>query len=195
MSLKMTFISGGVRSGKSAFAEKLLVEGAREAQGRLVYIASGRAVDDEMQERIDKHRMDRASQDWVTIEQPTSLEKVLPFIQENDFVLWDCMTTWLANEMYEEQNGTYCLHIKGCMTQKVERLMETIAAIREKASQFVIVSNEVLDELPSIYEETRMYCEWIGLLHQQLVQLADNAIEMDYGMPQYWKKEGQVTVH
>ena len=194
MSGKLTFISGGVRSGKSAFAEKQLVEEAAGSNGRLVYIASGRAVDEEMRHRIEKHKLDRAEEAWLTIEQPVNLEEVLPFIQQNDFVLWDCLTTWLANEMYTEQDGTYCIRVEGCMEKKAARLLETVAAIRKNAAHFVIVSNEVLDEPASAFEETRMYCEWIGMLHQQLVSLSDDAIEMDAGMPLYWKKEGQVTV-
>lgn len=191
---KLTFISGGVRSGKSAFAEKLLVQGAEAARSRLVYIASGRAVDEEMKQRIEKHKLDRAEEEWLTLEQPTELESALAFIQPNDFVLWDCLTTWLANELYTEQDGTYCIHKKGCMEMKAARLMETVAAIREKAAHFVIVSNEVLDEPASIYEETQKYCKWIGELHKHLVKLADDAIEMDSGLSLYWKKEGQVSV-
>lgn len=191
---KLTFISGGVRSGKSAFAERLLVEGAAAVQVRLVYIASGRAVDEEMKQRIEKHKLDRAKEDWLTIEQSVNLEEVLPFIQPNDFVLWDCLTTWLANELYTEHDDTYCIHMEGCMEKKTARLFETVTAIQEKAAHFVIVSNEVLDEPASTYEETRMYCEWIGQLHQHIVKRADDAIEMDYGMPMYWKKEGQVAV-
>lgn len=194
MSGKLTFISGGVRSGKSAFAEKLLVEEAASAQGKLVYIASGRAVDEEMRQRIEKHKVDRAEEDWLTIEQPVDLANAMCFIQPNDFVLWDCLTTWLANEMYEEQDGTYCIRMEGCMENKAARLFETIGAIRKKAAHFVIVSNEVLDEPASKYAETQLYCEWIGKLHQHLVSLSDDAIEMDCGLPMYWKKEGQVAV-
>ncbi|MEZ7172543.1 bifunctional adenosylcobinamide kinase/adenosylcobinamide-phosphate guanylyltransferase [Sporosarcina sp. OR05] len=190
---QLTFISGGVRSGKSAFAERQLVASARVAGGRLVYIASGRAVDKEMQARIEQHQHDRADQQWTTIEQPVSLENVLPFIQPNDFVLWDCLTTWLANEMYEERADTFCIHVPGCMEKKAVQLLETVRQIRERAAHFTIVSNEVLDELPSPLTETQQYSKWIGLLHQQLVHMADDAIEMDYGLPFYWKKEGQVT--
>lgn len=191
---KLTFISGGVRSGKSAFAERLLVEEAANCSGRLVYIASGRAVDEEMKHRIEKHKLDRADASWTTIEQPVDLAGALPFIQPNDFVLWDCLTTWLANELYEEQDGTYCIHKKGCMEQKAVKLLETVEILRNMAAHFVIVSNEVLDEPTSKYEETQTYCKWIGKLHQNLVGTSDNAIEMDCGMPLFWKKEGQVAV-
>lgn len=191
---KLTFISGGVRSGKSAFAEKLLVEEATAVQGRLVYIASGRATDQEMRQRIDRHKLDRATQSWTTIEQQTKLHKTLSSIQPNDFVLWDCLTTWLANELYTEQDGRFCIQTENCMEQKAKKMLETVEQIHSIAAHFVIVSNEVLDEPASIYEETQKYSEWIGKLHQQLVGMSDNAIEMDYGLPQYWKREGQVVV-
>ncbi|MDN4606040.1 bifunctional adenosylcobinamide kinase/adenosylcobinamide-phosphate guanylyltransferase [Sporosarcina highlanderae] len=191
---KLTFISGGVRSGKSAYAEAMLVKGATTAKGRLIYIASGRPVDDEMQHRIEKHKQDRAEQAWITIEQPTNLYEVLPFIQQNDFVLWDCLTTWLANELYTEHDGRFCIQLDGCMEKKAKQMLGTVDLIRSKSAHLVIVSNEVLDEFPSTYDETRKYSEWIGRLHQKLVALSDNAVEMDYGLPQYWKREGEVVV-
>lgn len=194
MSGKLTFISGGVRSGKSAFAEKLLVEKATNYGGRLVYIASGRAVDEEMEQRIEKHKLDRAHASWTTIEQPVDFAGALPFIQPNDFVLWDCLTTWLANELYEKQDGTYCIHQEGCMEQKAVKLLENVEKLRNIAAHFIIVSNEVLDEPTSMFEETQTYCKWIGKLHQNLVGISDDAIEMDCGLPLYWKKEGQVAV-
>ncbi len=185
----LTFICGGVRSGKSAYAEKMLVAEAQKTGGRLVYIASGTATDPEMQARIGRHRRDRAEHKWATLEQPTKLEEVLPFIQTGDYVLWDCVTTWLANELYDGwESGTPCIKIRGCMERKVARLVGTIAAIRAKAAHFVIVSNEVLDDLPPDYAETEIYRRWLGDIHRQLVAKADTAIEMDTGIPTFWKK-------
>ncbi|WP_342513274.1 bifunctional adenosylcobinamide kinase/adenosylcobinamide-phosphate guanylyltransferase [Sporosarcina sp. FSL K6-1522] len=187
---KLTFICGGVRSGKSAYAERILVGEAQENGSRLVYIASGTATDLEMQARIDKHRHDRADDNWTTLEQPTQLEAVLSSIQQDDYVLWDCLTTWLANELYAGwEVGTPCIQQPGCMAQKVEQLYGTIDTMRQKVTHLVIVSNEVLDELPLHDEETEIYRSWIGQIHQQLVVTADTAIEMDYGMATVWKNE------
>ncbi|MBB4823136.1 adenosylcobinamide kinase/adenosylcobinamide-phosphate guanylyltransferase [Sporosarcina luteola] len=187
---QLTFISGGVRSGKSSFAEAWLVKEAAGTDGRLVYIASGMATDEEMTRRIRKHQADRTGQNWLTIEQPTRLEEVLSEIGEGDFVLWDCLTTWLANELYDGwETGSPCIGQAGCMDRKADEVIRTIQTIAKRASRFIIVSNEVLDEPASIYEETRNYCKWIGRLHQQIVQLSSVAIEMDYGVPMYWKRE------
>ena len=186
---KLTFICGGVRSGKSAYAERWLVDESHQHGGRLVYIASGLATDSEMQARIERHRQDRIHQHWTTLEQPTKLEEVLPIIQQGDYVLWDCLTTWLANELYEGwETGTPCIKQAGCMEQKVRKLYATIDTLLMTANHLTIVSNEVLDELPSTYEETNYYRQWIGRIHQQLVARADTAIEMDYGLATYWKK-------
>ncbi|MEK5067260.1 bifunctional adenosylcobinamide kinase/adenosylcobinamide-phosphate guanylyltransferase [Sporosarcina sp. FSL K6-1508] len=189
---KLTFISGGVRSGKSSYAEKLLVDEVRENGGRLVYIASGVATDSEMQVRIERHKSDRSTDSWTTLEQPVKLEEALSFIQQGDYILWDCLTTWLANELYMGwESGKPCIEQPGCMELKETQLYTTIDALVSLAAHLVIVSNEVLDELPSEYAETEIYSKWIGRIHQVLVKKASTAIEMDYGIPIVWKNERQ----
>ncbi len=186
---KLTFISGGVRSGKSAYAESLLTAGD-DCNRRLIYIASGVPTDAEMKTRIEKHQQDRADFNWQTIEQPMNLSEVLPFIQQGDYILWDCMTTWLANELYEGwETGMPCIHQPNCMEKKELALLDSIQQILGKATHFIIVSNEVLHDLPSKYDETEIYRKWLGLLHQKVVGMADIAIEMEGGIPIYWKGE------
>lgn len=180
----VTFISGGARSGKSTYAEQLLVA----QTGRLVYIASGVAADSEMKERIAKHQYDRRLSDWHTIEQPVDIHKALPFLQAGDLVLWDCLTTWLANELYEGyETGNPCWQRIGCLEQKTEQLLHTIKQMSEKVTSLVIVSNEVLDDWPEHGLETQLYRKAIGTLHQRLVEQCDVAIEMDHGLPIIWK--------
>lgn len=189
---QLIFISGGVRSGKSAYAEALLRQAAGE-KGRLVYIASALATDQEMQQRIDQHRIDRASANWHTIEQATDLARALAHIEQGDFVLWDCMTTWLANELYEGwESGKPCLQKAGCMDKKADELLATLQEMIGRSASVVIVSNELFHDLPSRYEETRIYQQWLGRLHQQVVVLSDKAVEMESGIPIYWKGEQEL---
>jgi adenosylcobinamide kinase/adenosylcobinamide-phosphate guanylyltransferase len=172
---KLVFITGGVRSGKSSFAEYYLMD---MRANRNVYIASGVAVDKEMKERIKRHQDDRKSYpvEWVTIEQPRNLEQIISKIQKDDGILWDCVTTWLANELYEGQ-----------MEKVEQQLYETIDQLLKKTKVVVIVSNEVLDEPVSKYEFTALYQAWIGQIHQKLVSKADHAFEMEYGVSHQWK--------
>ena len=186
---KLTFISGGVRSGKSTYAEKILTD-AKRAENRLVYIASGTGTDDEMKQRIAKHQRDRADFNWQTIEQPVNLAKIIPFIQHGDFILWDCMTTWLANELYEGwETGAACIQKPNCMEVKAQQLFVSLQQILSKAIHVVIVSNEVFSDISSSHRETEIYREWLGRLHQQVVAMADVAIEIEGGIPIYWKGE------
>ncbi|MEK3978790.1 bifunctional adenosylcobinamide kinase/adenosylcobinamide-phosphate guanylyltransferase [Psychrobacillus sp. FSL K6-2836] len=172
---KLVFITGGVRSGKSSFAEHYLMD---EQTKRNVYIASGVAVDNEMKERIKRHQDDREKYqvEWMTIEQPRHFEQIVPHIQQDDGILWDCVTTWLANELYEGQ-----------MEKVEQQLYEAIDQLLAKVKVVVIVSNEVLDESISTYEYTALYQAWIGRIHQKLVAKADYAFEMEYGLSHQWK--------
>lgn len=185
----LTFISGGVRSGKSTYAERLLTEEQKEGK-RLLYIASGTRTDAEMTGRIEKHQRDRAHYQWKTIEQPINFGEVVPFIQCGDYILWDCMTTWLANELYVGwETGRPCIGQPNCMERKEVALMASLQQILAKATHLVIVSNEVFHDVPSKYDETETYRKWLGHLHQKVVAMADIAIEMESGIPIYWKGE------
>ncbi|WJY26547.1 MULTISPECIES: threonine-phosphate decarboxylase CobD [Sporosarcina] len=187
----LAFICGGVRSGKSAFAESFVKERAAKTGGRLVYIASGRPDDAEMKARIERHKAGRAGDGWVTIEQPVDLGDAVPQLQPGDHVLWDCATTWLANEAFTGwETGTPCILEPGCLERKMERLLTTLDEILETAGVLAIVSNEVFDEPLKDDETTRSYTEWLGRLHQQLALRADIAVEMDSGIPVFHKGGG-----
>lgn len=172
---KLVFITGGVRSGKSSFAEHYLMN---EQAKRNVYVASGVAMDEEMQARIERHQADRDNYqaEWVTLEQPSHLERIIPQILEGDGILWDCVTTWLANELYNSN-----------MKEVEKQLFDTLEKLLEKVKVMVIVSNEVLDEPLSNYESVVLYQKWIGQIHQRLVAKADAAFEMEYGLSHRWK--------
>ncbi|WP_033541788.1 bifunctional adenosylcobinamide kinase/adenosylcobinamide-phosphate guanylyltransferase [Planococcus sp. CAU13] len=173
---KLIFISGGVRSGKSAYAESLV---RRFGAQRKVYLASGRANDTEMRERIERHRSDREMDGWHTIEQANQFEKVLPLLETGDAVLWDCVTTWLANELYEGwEQGEICAEKIGCMEAKWDRMKKTISQIADRAEVLVIVSNEVLDD----FMRDERYMKWLGKIHVWLVQEAVQAFEMENGI-------------
>lgn len=171
----MIFVSGGVRSGKSAWAEKKVLN-AKAA--RNVYLASGRAYDAEMKARIERHREDRLGQGWTTIEQPWHLEDAVAKLEPGDAVLWDCVTTWLANELYEGwEEGMPCAEQSGCMERKWTELQETLKKIQAIAEVLVIVSNEVLDD----FVRDRTYQFWLGRIHLWLVAEAGEAYEVENG--------------
>lgn len=122
----VTFILGGARSGKSSFAEGLIEASGLEA----VYLATGKAWDDEMSARIGLHKARRGSA-WTTIEVPLDLVGLLQSRSAgNRAVLVDCLTLWLTNLMMAERD--------------IEaETAELVAVLPRLKGPLVFVSNEV----------------------------------------------------
>ena len=99
---KIIFITGGARSGKSSFA----MAEASKVNGRKAYIATAEALDEEMKERIEKHKR-RRGDDWVTYEEPIKIPDVLKTIEGRyRLVVIDCLTLWLSNIMHADLEVT-----------------------------------------------------------------------------------------
>lgn len=171
---KLIFITGGVRSGKSAFAEKMTIQIYKENKKSIYYLATGVAFDEEMKKRIYHHQMDREKSQiqWNTIEFECDIPLVN--VRNGDVLLWDCITTWVNNVLYKAEN-------EKAISQYIEQFKKTIIDWRKRAS-IILVSNEVLDENQSQYKEVELYRRVLGNLHQWIVEICDEAYEMDYGL-------------
>jgi adenosylcobinamide kinase / adenosylcobinamide-phosphate guanylyltransferase len=177
----LIFITGGVRSGKSSFAEKMAVEHAKENGGQLNYLATGVDSDPEMKERIAKHQNDRESgkSRWRTIEQPQTIGESADYFNKEDIILVDCVTTLLNNELFSSNQKWDELSLENVMGT----ILSGITKIRERAKVLIVVSNEVFYE--SIAENNLVfsYCRILGKIHQQLVKEADQAFMVEAGIP------------
>src|SRR5262249_23916805 len=121
--LAPTLVLGGARSGKSAFAEKLVCDSGRPR----IYVATAAAGDAEMKSRIEHHRTRRGA-NWRTIEEPLALADTIVREATGDgAVLVDCLTLWLSNLM----------HAQGDVERETSAL---IAAIRRSSAPLVLVS-------------------------------------------------------
>src|SRR2546421_13100763 len=97
---KLVLVLGGARSGKSAFAERLAASSGR----RVAFIATATASDEDMRQRIARHRASRPV-DWLTIEEPLNLAGAVRHTAAlADVLLLDCITLWLANWMGQHGN-------------------------------------------------------------------------------------------
>ncbi|MER1986142.1 MAG: bifunctional adenosylcobinamide kinase/adenosylcobinamide-phosphate guanylyltransferase [Solibacillus sp.] len=174
----MIFITGGVRSGKSAFAEQLA---ARFAGGNYYYVATGQAFDAEMLARIRRHQQDRAGSEvqWRTIEMSTHLPNVQ--LREGDVLLFECVTTWLGNVQYEsaQQNVT--------VASFIQQFKTCCKAWQQSGATVIVVSNELLDEPASHFVEVNEYRQMLGALHQWLVAQSVEAYEVDHQIVKQWK--------
>jgi adenosylcobinamide kinase / adenosylcobinamide-phosphate guanylyltransferase len=131
---RVVLVTGGSRSGKSAFAQNL----AEEQPGARAYLATCPLLDDEMRERARKHREAREGRGWTTIEEPSDLVQALRRAPAGT-VLVECLTLWVNNLMYEAEQGGRAWG----EAEMSARAGTVLAACRDRAGMAVFVTNEV----------------------------------------------------
>ena len=161
---KLTFVLGGARSGKSRYAESLITA----LPPPWVYVATAEASDDEMAERIKRHRERRGVQ-WRTIEAPRELAKALSACGDGP-VLIDCLTLWLSNLMLAEAN----------IEEETAQLEKTLVAAH---GPVVLVANEVGSGIVPSYPLGRRFRDLQGILNQRIAARAERVILMVAGLP------------
>ncbi|WP_408006356.1 bifunctional adenosylcobinamide kinase/adenosylcobinamide-phosphate guanylyltransferase [Pseudalkalibacillus sp. A8] len=173
----MIFITGGVRSGKSSFAEKMATERAIASNGTLNYIATGLRSDLEMERRIEKHRQDRQQSDQIgkTWEQPRNIGKLAENFTSRDILLLDCLTTLLNNELFDVDAVPD--------NMLIDSIIDGIGQLKENCHSLIIVSNEILNEPIQNNELVLTYKKTLGILHQHIVSNANQAFLVESGVP------------
>jgi adenosylcobinamide kinase/adenosylcobinamide-phosphate guanylyltransferase len=162
----LTLVLGGARSGKSSFSERLVIETGFVRH----YVATGRAYDDEMRERIIRHQADRGS-GWQTHEVPLDLATALSQIAAPDaIVLVDCLTLWITNLMMEERD----------IALECRALLAGLAAVQGRV---ILVSNEVGLGIVPDNKMARQFRDHAGRLHQMIAAEADEVFFVAAGLP------------
>ncbi|MCK5870086.1 bifunctional adenosylcobinamide kinase/adenosylcobinamide-phosphate guanylyltransferase [Methylococcaceae bacterium CS1] len=165
-------ILGGARSGKSQYAEQL----AEASKKQVIYIATGTAGDEEMQERIHKHQTERPRY-WQTIEEPILLADVLSqYAGTQNFLLVDCLTLWLNNILFDAP-GNYQEDI---FLQQKQSLLEILPNLHTDIS---LVSNEVGSGVVPMDKMSRRFVDEAGRLHQQLAKICSHVTLVTAGLP------------
>ncbi|NVD38866.1 bifunctional adenosylcobinamide kinase/adenosylcobinamide-phosphate guanylyltransferase [Ensifer sp. HO-A22] len=159
-------VLGGARSGKSSFSERLV-----EASGLgMHYVATGRAWDEEMRERIDHHRA-RRGEGWTTHEEPLDLVSLLSRIDdEQRVVLVDCLTLWVTNLMMEGRD----------MAAEFAALA---AFLPEARARLILVSNEVGLGIVPENRMARDFRDHAGRLHQIVAEKSAEVYFVAAGLP------------
>ena len=163
-------VLGGARSGKSNYAERLVIESGLEP----VYLATAQAGDAEMEERIAQHQARRDSS-WRTIEESEALEAALATQAQADrAVLVDCLTLWLSN-----------LLLAGADVEtRVRGLRDTLTAL---PGLLVLVSNEVGMGIIPDNALGRRFRDAQGRLNQDVAAIADSVVFLAAGLPLHLK--------
>lgn len=166
----VTLVLGGVRSGKSRYAQQL----AEQAE-RVIFVATAERRDDaEMHAKIERHRADRPAT-WATIEEPLQLSRTIQEAgKECDVLLIDCLTLFGANllEACSEDPKQLQTHIE-----------ELCLALGTAPCSVVLVSNEVGSGVVPAYELGRRYRDLVGEINQRVAAVADTVLLMVAGLP------------
>ena len=165
-------ILGGVRSGKSRYAEQR----ARASNLPVVYVATATAGDAEMSARIRAHQ-ERRPAEWTLVETPRTLAATLRAQAAPErCVLVDCLTLWLTNLLCADDESGF----------RAERsaLLEILPTL---PGHIILVSNETNMGVAPLGELTRRYCDEAGCLHQELAPLCDRVVLTVAGLPLFLK--------
>lgn len=163
--MPVILITGGARSGKSTRAEARV----REFVGKPVYIATAEALDQEMHERIARHRA-RRGDDWIEREVPLDLVTALDDTDGTGVRLVDCLTLWLSNLLHAERNW------------RMEADGLAAALVRQR-SPVVLVTNEVGMGIVPDNALAREFRDAAGLLNQIIARVADEVEFVVAGLP------------
>jgi adenosylcobinamide kinase/adenosylcobinamide-phosphate guanylyltransferase len=155
---RIILVGGGARCGKSDLALSL----ARRLGPRRLFLATAQAGDDEMRERIGRHRRTRGD-DFRTLEEPLAVPEALREASGHDVVVLDCLTLWLAN-----------LLCNGREPEAVLRCVEDLAEVLGRGPMHaIIVTSEVGLGLVPETPLGRTFRDVAGLAHQRLAAAAD----------------------
>lgn len=189
---RIILVTGGQRSGKSTYAEKLALEmaAAQGGDGMAVYMATSRIWDEEFARRVQIHKERRGSQ-WINVEEPKFLSN---HNVAGRVVLVDCVTLWSTNFFFDlsegldgETNATMSAAEAECSATLVERTLvaikEEFCKFVEQEATFVFVTNEIGLSGVSENKVQRQFTDLLGWLNQYIASRADEVVFMVSGIP------------
>lgn len=176
---KIIMVTGGARSGKSGFAESLLLD-----KKDVLYIATSIPFDDEMKDRIAKHKQSRPSC-WKTLECYKGIDKQLT-AESGRYILLDCLTIMVTNLMfhYEQDWDSISMErvneIEGFIKDEVLRLID---CVRNLGLDMVVVTNELGMGIVPSGKLSRVFRDIAGRMNQVVAKAADEVYFLVSGIP------------
>lgn len=179
----ITLVTGGARSGKSSFAEKLCISRSPSA----VYVATAQAFDDEMRERITLHQLERsqANYAWRNVEEPIQLVELLSSwhelcqgeVDSPPTVLVDCLTLWLSNILLSWEGEQ---DVQAKVKAEIARLVDQA---EQYPGELILVTNEVGSGIVPEYPLGRLYRDLAGYMNQAISRRSTQVFLVTAGIP------------
>lgn len=163
---QIILITGGARSGKSSYAEKM----ALKLSPNPIYMATARVWDEEFRQRVIKHQQARGPE-WTNIEEEKELSK---YDVTGRVVLIDCVTLWCTNYFFENQ---------GNVKQALESVKQEFDRFTAQEATFIFVTNEIGMGGTSENELQRKFTDMQGWMNQYVAAQADEVTLMVCGIP------------
>ena len=169
-------VLGGAKSGKSSFALNV----CNSLNKKRIFLATAQALDQEMEERIRRHKVERGG-GWRTIEEPLKVVETIGSLDSKDTViLLDCLTLWL-NNLYMEHGED-----QEAIDEDIENLARQLEDIR---GAVVVVSNEVGMGIVPDNQLSRTYRDTAGYMNQRIARLSGKVVAVLTGIPLVLKEE------
>lgn len=162
---KITLITGGQRSGKSSYAERL----ALSLSSNPVYLATSRVWDDEHRQRIERHKANRGPE-WTNIEEEKYLSR---HDLKGRVVLVDCVTLWATNFFFDLQSD---------VVESLTGLKTEFDSFTAQDAHFIFVTNEIGMGEMSQNELQRKFADLQGWINQYIAARADDVYLMVCGI-------------
>ena len=189
----LIFVTGGAKSGKSKFAEEMLLK-LNNGKQKNIYLATSLIFDEEMKEKIRLHEK-RRKNDWFTVETYKNFENELNnFFENNDKtknnMLVDCLTNMITNIIFENKNIDWDNFEKKMYIQTLEKLNKNVENsvnkllnVTTEFENVIIVSNELGMGLVPSYPLGRYFREIAGKMNQIVAEKADEVYFVVSGIP------------
>ena len=163
------FISGGCKNGKSHYAQSLAK--AQETHA-LYYIATMKAADSEDDDRIARHRQERAGKGFTTIEQPFDIRNILQSCDPGGSFLLDSLTALLANEMF--------LPMGRVNEKAAQKICGEITHVLERIKNIVLVSDYIYSDAALYDPLTECYRKALAQIDRAAAGICDVVLEAAY---------------
>lgn len=171
MKNKITFILGGIKSGKSSYAVIQAELFSKKCKSSVTYLATCIPEDEEMEKRVAKHKATRPK-NWLTIEEPVNLIEALKKIK-SEILIVDCLNIWLSNVL--EKNWSE--------NKIIAYIKKFCSELKNKKITCFVVSNEVGLSLVSPNKTGRLFQNILGKINQVVAKISDDVYFLVAGIP------------